>query len=184
MSRGANIEKVVSGVVKHDAEVKHNLIFCSSKRQARLCAENLASLGFDCETLFSQDPKRAEKIKAFKSGEIKRLLNVGVLTTGFDFPELDCITVGRPTFSLALWYQICGRAMRKDKNNPNKVSKIIDTTNNTARLGRVETIKMGKEDDGFRDTVETEVGTITGVPLLTFKITNEKKKEKLKNVIK
>lgn len=184
MSSTANIEKVVSAVIKHDSEVKHNLIFCSSKRQARLCAEKLASLGLDCETLFSQDPKRDEKIKGFKSGKIKRLLNVGVLTTGFDFPELDCITVGRPTFSLALWYQICGRAMRIDKGNPNKISKIIDTTNNTARLGRVETIKMGKEEDGFRDTIETEVGTITGQPLMTFKITNEEKKAKLKNVIK
>lgn len=179
----ANIEKVVASAIKYDSQIKHNLIFCSSKRQANLVGQKLSSLGFSNEVLTGEDKDRSRKVQDFKSGANKRLIVVDMLTTGFDFPELDCITMGKPTFSLALWYQMCARAMRPDKNNPNKKSLIIDTTNNTARLGRVETIRMGKEEDGFRDTVETEVGTITGKPLYSFKITKEETKEKVSKIL-
>jgi len=183
MSLPENVEKIIAAVIKYDSQIKHNLIFCSSKRQARLVANGLVSLGFDCDTLFSEDKERDKKIGDFKSGKNKRLIVVGMLTTGFDFPGLDCVTVGRPMFSLALWYQIVGRGMRLDPTNLFKRSKVIDCTNNLARMGRVETIRMGKEADGFRDTVETEVGVITGKPLYTFKITNEEKKQKLSKIL-
>jgi DNA repair protein RadD len=183
MSSRENVQKVVSAIVKYDHLIKHNLIVCSSKRQANLISTDLTLLGFANETLFSQDKERDEKVKRFRSGENKRLVVVGTLLTGFDFPGLDCVTVGRPTFSLSLWYQIVGRIMRIDKENPSKRGIVLDTTNNTYRLGRVETIKMGKEDDGFRDTVESEVGAITGQPLFTFKITKEETRKKLQKVV-
>jgi DNA repair protein RadD len=183
MSSRENVQKVVSAIVEYDHLIKHNLIVCSSKRQAELVSKDLTLLGYLNETLFSDDKERDDKVKKFRSGENKRLIVVGTLLTGFDFPGLDCVTVARPTFSLALWYQIVGRVMRIDKDNPSKRGLVIDTTNNTHRLGRVETIKMGKEDDGFRDIVESEVGVITGQPLFTFKITKEETKQKLDKVL-
>ena len=45
-------------------------------------------------------------LRQFKAGKIPVVANVGVLTTGFDYPELDTIVMARPTMSLALWYQI------------------------------------------------------------------------------
>lgn len=183
MSSRENVQKVVSAIVKYDHLIRHNLIVCSSKRQADLISKDLALLGYSNETLFSGDKQRDEKVKKFRAGENKRLIVVGTLLTGFDFPGLDCVTVGRPTFSLGLWYQIVGRIMRIDKENPSKRGIVLDTTNNIYRLGRVETIKMGKEADGFRDTVETEVGVITGQALFTFKITKEETKEKLNKVL-
>lgn len=49
--------------------------------------------------------ERDEVIKAFKAGVIQVVANVGVLTTGFDYPELATVVVARPTRSLSLWYQ-------------------------------------------------------------------------------
>lgn len=185
MSSGKNIEKLVSAIVKYDADVKHNLIFNSSRRQARLCGEKLISLGYECEVITSADPDkdRSRKIKDFKSGKLKRLLNVGVLRVGFDFPELDCITDAQPNLSLRVYMQKIGRELRLDPANPNKVGKYIDTVGNHKRLGRVETIRMTKEDDGFRDRVESEMGQLSGVPLFTFKITKEETKQKLSKTL-
>lgn len=61
--------------------------------------------------------KEREKIlQSFKAGAIRVVANVGTLTTGFDYPELDTIVVARATRSLSLWYQIVGRAIRPHKD--------------------------------------------------------------------
>ncbi|WP_022940775.1 DEAD/DEAH box helicase [Psychromonas hadalis] len=51
-------------------------------------------------------------INAFKNQQIKYLVNVSVLTTGFDAPHVDLIAILRPTASLSLYQQIVGRGLR------------------------------------------------------------------------
>lgn len=121
---------------------KYVLVFCSSIEQA----EYLSGLRTESAVVTSKTSKkrRAEIIEGFKSGEIKSVYNVGVLTTGFDFPELDCIVLLRPTRSIALYYQMLGRGVRiadgKDK------CKVIDVTGTVKELGAVETIALEKHD--------------------------------------
>ena len=43
--------------------------------------------------------KREQILEDFKSGKLKVVFNYSTLATGFDFPELDCVMFGRPTFS-------------------------------------------------------------------------------------
>ncbi|MDF4799253.1 helicase-related protein, partial [Vibrio parahaemolyticus] len=50
--------------------------------------------------------------QAFKNREIKYLVNVSVLTTGFDAPHVDLIAILRPTESVSLYQQIVGRGLR------------------------------------------------------------------------
>jgi hypothetical protein len=105
--------------------------------------------------------------------------NKGTVTimgnTGFDFPGLDTITLARPTLSLALLYQQCGRGFRTDPQSPGKRCKIIDLTSNILKLGRVETIDILPEEGGWKDTIVTERGVISGQPLFTFKVKDVKK---------
>jgi len=56
--------------------------------------------------------ERAAHIAAFKAREIKYLVNVAVLTTGFDAPRVDVIAILRPTESASLYQQIIGRGLR------------------------------------------------------------------------
>lgn len=89
-----------------------------------------------------ETPKKEREriLTAFKSGEIPVVANVGVLTTGFDFPELDTIVMARPTMSLALWYQIVGRAIRP---HPNKEAGwIVDLCGNIKRFGEVKDLRL------------------------------------------
>ena len=53
--------------------------------------------------------KREQIISDFKEGKLKVVFNYSTLATGFDFPELDCVMFGRPTFSYSTYYQILGR---------------------------------------------------------------------------
>jgi DNA repair protein RadD len=56
--------------------------------------------------------ERDQIIKDFKARKFKYLVNVSVLTTGFDAPHVDVIAIMRPTESNSLYQQIVGRGLR------------------------------------------------------------------------
>ena len=58
------------------------------------------------------DIERDAVVNNFKARKIKYLVNVSVLTTGFDAPHVDVIAILRPTESVALYQQIVGRGLR------------------------------------------------------------------------
>lgn len=95
-----------------------------------------------CAVVSGDTPKttREQILSRFKTGEIPVVANVGVLTTGFDYPELDTVVMARPTMSLAMWYQIVGRAIRP---HPSKESGwIVDLCGNIKRFGEVSDLKL------------------------------------------
>ncbi|MBD1556451.1 DEAD/DEAH box helicase [Vibrio sp. S9_S30] len=88
------------------------MIFAATVRHAQeilsLLPENESSLVIgDTET-----KERDRIIQSFKQREIKFLVNVSVLTTGFDAPHVDLIAILRPTESVSLYQQIVGRGLR------------------------------------------------------------------------
>lgn len=168
-----NVTKLVEAIIAEDEYTINNLIFCSSVRHANSTAEMLAKFGYDSEFVSAKTPPktREDRIERFRNGKIKRFINVGVMTTGFDYPGLYTVTLGRPTMSLRLYYQMTGRVIRSNPVDPNKRATVIDVCNNVRRLGRIETIRITK-DSGGKDQVETERGVISGKPLFTFKVTN------------
>lgn len=60
----------------------------------------------------TESEERDEIIQAFKDRKLKYLVNVSVLTTGFDAPHVDVIAILRPTESVSLYQQIVGRGLR------------------------------------------------------------------------
>lgn len=177
------IQKVAK-VIRHiDAEHKRNLVFCSSIRQAYRIKQTLDMFGIDSHVVTGDTPKQEREVlvNGFRDGKVKHLINIGVFTTGFDVPQLDCITLLRPTMSLALYYQMIGRGVRIDPDNPKKILTVYDLAGCVERLGRVETIKLAKED-AFRDMVVSEVGKMTDMPLFTFQVKNKKFKFARKDI--
>ena len=170
MNSPKNVAKLVDGIVENDHLAPNNLIFCTSIRHAYNSAERLSSLGYSCEVLTGEmsNTERERILTGLRDGKIKRLFNVGVLTTGADFPGLYMVTLGRPVLSLGLYYQMCGRSIRLDPFNPSKRSTILDPFKLHERFGRVKTIEITK--NGYKDEVRTELGVMTGVPLFNFKI--------------
>lgn len=73
---------------------------------------------------------REKSINNFKAGNLKVIINYGVLSTGFDAPKLNTLIVARPTKSIVLYSQIVGRALRGPKNGGNKKNKLITIKDN------------------------------------------------------
>lgn len=86
--------------------------------------------------------QREQTIADFRAGRIRVLFNVRVLSTGFDFTGIDCIVLGISTASIALYYQIVGRATRIDPDKEDAL--IIDLGGNVSRFGRVEDLHFEK----------------------------------------
>lgn len=55
---------------------------------------------------------RAERLAAYRAGEVQFLVNCAVLTEGFDAPQTACVAMARPTKSRALYAQCLGRGLR------------------------------------------------------------------------
>jgi DNA repair protein RadD len=169
--------RIIQAVEYSHQKNKRTLIFCSSIKQATTVQKNLLERGLDVPMVTGKTPLKDREtiINNFRSGKIKHLLNVGVFTTGFDVPELDCIVMARPTMSLALYYQIIGRGVRLDPTAPNKRLQVYDLVGVVERLGRIETIKVQTEKGGFRDEVWSEVGRMDNKELYSFRITPKEK---------
>lgn len=149
---------------------KRTLVFCSSIRQANNAKTLIEGLGVPAAMVDGKTPKaeREQIIQDFKTGKVKHLLNVGVFTTGFDMPVLDCIVLARPTMSLALYYQMVGRGVRLDPETPGKLLHVYDLAGISERLGRVETIRVTTEPHGFKNIVTSEVGQMDECALFRF----------------
>ncbi len=112
---------IINNIVELSKERKGVMIFTSSVRHAREVLGYLP-MGSALVTGETSAEERAQIIEEFKDQKIKFLVNVSVLTTGFDAPHVDVIALLRPTESVSLYQQIVGRGLRL---YPGKVDCII-----------------------------------------------------------
>lgn len=121
------------------------LVFTRFIEEAEYIVNRLGSNAAVVSSLTAKKDREAI-LSLFKQKKINVVANVGVLTTGFDFPELDTIVVARPTMSLALWYQMVGRAIRP---YPGKLGWIVDLCGNYKRFGRVDDLLLKQPRPGI-----------------------------------
>jgi len=116
------------------------LVFCSSVANAeKVCTEIIEQLPTTTTKIITGETKpdeRAETIEEFKAESLRFLINVMVLTTGFDAPNVDCVTIFRPTVSPGLFYQMVGRGFRLHQTK--RDSLILDYGGNIERHGPVD----------------------------------------------
>jgi DNA repair protein RadD len=90
------------------------LVFATGKEHAAHLRDELRRRGVSAECI-TDDTTTADRrrfIAAFKSYQLRALVNCGVLTTGFNHPGVDMIVAARPTESAGLYVQIAGRGTR------------------------------------------------------------------------
>jgi DNA repair protein RadD len=107
-------EAVVREVISRAENRKAWLFFCTGVDHAKHMAETLQASGIEAACVTGETPKRQreEMLDAFKAGKIRAMTNANVLTTGFDYPDIDLIAMVRPTMSASLYVQMAGRGMR------------------------------------------------------------------------
>ncbi|WP_445004942.1 DEAD/DEAH box helicase family protein [Halomonas mongoliensis] len=103
---------IIAEVVERARERQGVMLFAASVAHAE---EILGYLPAGEAALVTGETPSAERerlIAAFKARSVKYLVNVAVLTTGFDAPHVDLIAILRPTESVSLYQQIVGRGLR------------------------------------------------------------------------
>jgi DNA repair protein RadD len=136
----ANNHRVTQSIIEQVIELGEKrqgiMIFAATVDHAKEVFSYLPSQQSALITGATDSAERDQLIKAFKLKEIKYLVNVSVLTTGFDAPHVDMIAILRPTQSVSLYQQIVGRGLRLSDNK--KDCLVIDYTGNDFDLYQPE----------------------------------------------
>lgn len=146
-------------------ERKHILVAMDSVENCNRISEFMNARMGNITAVVSNETskkKRENIIEDFKSGKIRVVFNYSALSTGFDFPELDCVILGRPTFSFAYFYQVLGRAVRPHPNKEDAL--IVDCCDNYSRFGRIEDLSI-EEFPGRGWCMFSEDKLISGIPM-------------------
>jgi DNA repair protein RadD len=106
--------------------------------------------------------ERNKIVEDFKNGKLRVILQVNILTVGFDYPQLDCIITGRPTASLSWWYQFVGRVTRIHPDKKNGL--VIDFVGSVPKFGKVEDLYFKYEAPLWKLYGEGKK-LLTGIPL-------------------
>ena len=147
MNTGDLVAQACAEIISYARERKAVIIFCCSIDHAQNVLAHIRKHDSTAEAVFGDTlPSfRAEILERFKAGKIKFLINVGVLTTGFDAPNIDCVVLLRPTASPGLYYQMVGRGFRLHPDK--KDCLVLDFGGNIERHGPVDSIQVEPKTD-------------------------------------
>lgn len=141
-----NMYNYLVSIVRRLQNAGRKSILVFAHNVAEAMALQGAIVNCECVTGNTPDVERKSILERFKAGALQVVVNVGVLTTGFDYPELETIVLGRPTMSLALYYQMVGRAIRPCEG---KKAWIVDLCGNINRFGYVENLWLDQPSAGM-----------------------------------
>ena len=110
--KGRATRQIITQVITKTEKRQGAMIFASTVDHAREIMGYLPEGEAALVIGETSGKERDRLIEAFKSQSLKYLVNVSVLTTGFDAPHVDFIAILRPTESVSLYQQIVGRGLR------------------------------------------------------------------------
>ncbi len=163
ITKAALLEAAEAAASRH-----HWLVFAAGIDHVRMIVQILEDeMGISARGIHSKmdpniDGDRDTNLADFLSGKIRVLVNADILTTGFDFPALDCIILLRPTSSPGLHVQILGRGTRPFyadgfdldditerlaaiAGSPKQNCLVLDFAGNTQRLGPINDPRIPKK---------------------------------------
>lgn len=110
------------------------LVFAATRKHGKALARRFKRAGVAAEYLDGETgtAEREAMVERLRSGETEVLVNVDVLSEGFDCPPVKCVALARPTRSLTRFLQQIGRASRRWGN---KRPIILDHAGNCWRFG-------------------------------------------------
>ncbi|WP_394130672.1 DEAD/DEAH box helicase [Marinobacter nauticus] len=127
---------IIEQVMEMAAERQGVMIFAATVQHAQEIAGYLPEQETALVTGATDLRDRDQLIQRFKQRQLKYLVNVSVLTTGFDAPHVDLIAILRPTQSVSLYQQIVGRGLRLDEGKQDCL--VIDYAGNHVNLHHPE----------------------------------------------
>ena len=114
--------------------------FCASVKHAEFMAEKFREAGHLAETILGNTPSqtRADRIQAFRQGELTFLFTVDVFSEGIDIPEINLVMFLRPTESLTVFLQQLGRGLRHSEATNKDCLTVLDFVGQCHRRYRID----------------------------------------------
>lgn len=131
--------------IAYCVDIKHSYNLRDILRERGITAEAIVSDTEKC-------PNRKELINSFKNGEIDVLTNCEILSEGFDYYDVGCILMCRPTQSERLYIQAIGRGTRlKSEEYKAKFGSdiciVLDFVDNTGKHSLVNAYELEKDKE-------------------------------------
>jgi len=143
---------ITGSAVKHYGKYapgKKAIAFCVSVKHAKNLAKEFRDAGFAASHIDGgmKEDERDSVLKAFEEGRVRVLTSCDLVSEGFDLPSVEVAILLRPTKSLGLYLQQCGRAIRPHPDKERTI--ILDHAGNTARHGFIDDDREWTLADGF-----------------------------------
>lgn len=129
---------------------KKALVYASGVRHAENLALSFRQASVETAVIVGTTPREEREtiLAQFAKGQISVIVNVGVLTEGFDEPSLEAIIIAKPTRSTLLYTQIVGRGTRLFEGKKHCIIiDIADTTKGKKPIGLPTLLGMPPEFD-------------------------------------
>jgi DNA repair protein RadD len=138
------VDAALDEVIRYGTKRKSWLLFCSGIGHAEVVKSKLIDRGVDTEIVIGETPtaQRESTIKRFKHGSLRALVNVNVLTTGFNSPPVDMIALLRATMSPSLYVQMLGRGMRPSPETGKTDCLVLDFGGNIEMHGPIDQVHL------------------------------------------
>jgi len=117
VERIMNRTPVTDAVVKHwkdKAADRQSVVFCSTVDHARGVTDAFNATGIAAGLIHGEmgDSERKSVLAAYAAGELRIVVNVAVLTEGWDHPPTSCVVLLRPSSFKSTMIQMVGRGLR------------------------------------------------------------------------
>jgi DNA repair protein RadD len=153
----------IDEIIKYGKNYKQWLIFAINIDHAESITATLISKGITAVCIHSEmGANRDEEIENIRAGKYRAVVNVNILTTGFNVKGIDLVALLRPTSSVVLHVQMIGRILRvlyalgypldtpeqrleaiKQSTKPHGL--VLDFAGNTHRLGPINNVRIKKK---------------------------------------
>jgi DNA repair protein RadD len=143
------IKLAVEEIVAYGEERKAWLVFASGVDHADHVAKEIRKHGVTCEIITGDTDadKRDRVVREYRDGRVRCIVNVMVLTTGFNAPVCDLIALLMATQSTGKYVQIVGCGMRTNPGKQNCL--LLDYGSNVTRHGPIDDIDPVKRKNMF-----------------------------------
>jgi len=122
LDKRTNTPKLIGDVVDNWLRIaggRQTIVFAVNVKHSKAIRDQFLRQGVQAYHLDARSPD-AERDHAFsmmERGDVQVITNVALYQEGMDVPAVSCIVMARPTKSMGLYRQCCGRGLRPGKED-------------------------------------------------------------------
>jgi DNA repair protein RadD len=143
--------RAVDEIIAYGHDRKAWMVFTTSIQHALHVSDEITARGIVNHVVTSESPQEERELalKQFKAGNLRCIVNVNILTEGFNAPQTDMVVLLMATKSPSKFVQAVGRGMRVCEGK--KDCLILDFGGNTTRLGTIDNIQPPRKSRSRKD---------------------------------